>query len=471
MLKKIFLSLTVLFSVNAHSKIEKLTINSDIFDCKGQLTTLFEPESQAALYPASNVVLSFLGQSYLEKLNIFLADLKKINPSRANFIFELAVANENLQFKSGIKIQRSSPSSNLILPEGCTVDIIAGTSFNRQGYQITVDQDKYLKLSDDSKILFWFNLALDIEQTTFALSLVDYRYHEVEIDLILGRNFMACWLSPNCKPQSIGEMHSLALNKDYLLPTIEQDGIVIPVKRNKINFSLDSGLVKSALKVAENFYGAPSASFDSHVNLKGKNYKIRQSYSNEYFVSFNSQGKVHCATIENVEDIFNNRAILWEPSESGSYPLQFPTCWDNEENIIQGELRLQPQELMTLNVAGSNLQLNHFDRLAGNRYYAISFIFHKNLAIKWILRARGTVRFNNQNVLIRGPLKLHQSGDVACMEFAQKTSLRLFDGSRLEIKEEDAGNYLYCFNEKGQFENKYLYYDALKYIEKDLVSF
>ena len=76
-------------------------------------------------------------------------------------------------------------------------------------------------MPDDSKILFWFNLALDIEQSTFALSFVDYRYHEVEIDLILGRNFMACWLSPDCKPQSIREMHLLALNKDYLLPTIE----------------------------------------------------------------------------------------------------------------------------------------------------------------------------------------------------------------------------------------------------------
>lgn len=471
MLKKMFFCLIFLFSVNAHSKIEKLTINSDLFECKGQLTTLFEPESQASLYPATNVVLPFQGHSYLEKLTIFLADIKKINPSRANFIFELAVTNENIQFKSGIKIQRSSPSSNLILPEGCTVEIIAGTSFNRQGYQIIIDQDKYLKLSDDSKILFWFNLALDIEQSTFALSLVDYRYHEVEIDLILGRNFMACWLSPDCKPQSVREMHSLAFNKDYLLPTIEQDGIVIPVKRNKINFSPETGLIKSALKVAENFYGAPSASFDSHVLLKGKNYKIRQSYSSEYFVSFNSQGKIQCATIENVEGIFNDRAILWESSENGSYPLQFPMCWNNEGNIIQAELRLQPQELMTLNIAGSKLQLNHFDRLAGHRYFAVSFIFYQNLTIKWIFRARGLVQFNNQAVLVKGPLKLHPSGEVACMEFAQRTSLRLTDGSRLEIKDEDVGKYLYCFNEKGLFENKYLYYDALIYIKKDLVSF
>ena len=459
---KTFILLTILTaSLQAFSKVEKLTFNLDYFKCAQSTHSLYKIESRAGVYSSAKVDLDLLGENFNVKMQNLLNDLKKISPARARFIEELSSNNENVQFKKSIKILRSSPPSNLLLPDGCEVNIAAATTLTRSPYNIIIDQDAYDRFDDDDKIYFWFNLALDIEQASFALGKVDYRFNEVEVDLTRARNFMSCWFSSECKPSTPQALHKIAIKKEYSLPVLEQGGVVMPVD-NSLVFFENSGLIKSAKKVAETFWGSPSESYNSKAQVKSKTYPVEQIVQQGAFIGFNQRGELRCAPLINVEETFQKTKTFWNYSDRGAYPVSFPLCWNDDGQLTQGELKLDKDQSMKINVAGGTLELNHYDRLGDGLDYRIGFAFYDPQNIKWIFRTQGSIVFNNQMIEINGPLKLYPSGVVACARFSKKMSLKLKNGSRLEISEEEAKKDLFCFTPDGNFEKKYLYYDAIR---------
>ncbi len=467
MVKLLLFFVLVSSSVEAFSKVEKLTFNTDYFNCTQDIHTLFNIESKAGIYSAPNVDLALRGESLEQKMQNLLLELKKISPARARFIEELSARNQNVQFKKSIKILRSSPPSNLLLPEGCEVGIAAAITLSRalpgNFYTIVIDQDAYERFADEDKIYFWLTLAFDIEQASFALGRVDFRYNEVEIDLTRSRNFMACWFSSTSRPKSVASLHKIALKKEYSLPVLEQDGVVL-LADTPIAFFEDTGLVKTAKKIALPFWGSPSEAFDSFARIKNKSYPIKQLSEQKNFLGFSKNGNLRCAPLLDVEAQFQNLKTIWSYSENGAYPVSFPLCWDEEGNITQGELRLEKDQSMKIPVAGSLLELNHYDPLSDGQYFGISFAFYDPQTIKWIFRARGAIKFNKQTIEIDGPLKLHPTGKISCVRFAKKASLIMNDGTRLNISDSEVRNDLFCFSEEGNFVKKYLYYDTIRLI-------
>jgi hypothetical protein len=474
MLKILTIVLTILASFSAFSKVDKLKFNEDIFDCEGKLSLVFDLESRHSLYPASKIDLVLKGNTFALKSNQLINDLGAINPSRAHFIRELIENSLDVSWVKGMKIIRSSPATNLINPKNCEVLPLADITINALHYKIIIDQDRYERLSVDSQVLFWFNVSLDIEQAMFALVNSSFDYSEVEFDLILGRQFMACWLSSDCRPHNVNELHAKALMKDYDLPTLEQDGIIIPTKNNKITFNESTGLITFTKKIAD--FNISNV-FDSYITFHSEKHYVHPIQMNDHFIKFNNEGNTVCAPIAigarsiGLEGIFSNHKVRWETSREGSYPLKFPLCWDDEENILQGQIQLHPDEKFEISLWGQSFNLNYYNPLYGGEYYGLSVILYQDKLIDWLFHFKGEILFNHQTVSIDGPLKLDRFNDPQCFRFAEKMKLKLKDGSTLVVNQDNVKQDLYCFKENGSLDKIHYYFNIARLIEEDLTRF
>ncbi len=468
----------ILFMQSAYAVRSPISYNLDIFRCGKSYKTLFEVENALRLYQAENVDLKIQNiATFADALREVSKNLNNYMPARVKFIEELlSSSNENVFFKSGQKIVRSSPESNLVLPDGCEVLPIASIEIDYFKYKVVINQDIFEELSIEGRIYLVINLALDIEQGIFKfMSANDSR--DVEINQVQGREFLACWFSSQCRPKSLGEFHSLVRKSPYNFLILEQDGILIPnFAYNKISFDENTGLVKSTLNIVHS-YIQDSTAYRSTAQINGEKYPVLV----DNFIKFNQDGKVQCANlvrdfifeerIELPKTQFFGRIIEWEGLSNSGYILNFPFCVNGKGQVKQGGITFSDTTPFRIKIGENTFNINTYDPLAENAQAGL--IFYDDYKVNWIVSVHETVLFNSQKISIDGHIKFYPTGKIECFSAKKSVKLRTPDQKIINIMVDPNKNRsdLFCFSEEGNLKKTYPEFESTNVFRSSLEKF
>lgn len=480
-MKTLILIVLLVTSATAFSKTRELIFNQDVFKCGQNFTTLYSLENAQQIYLATGSE-QYIHKNINASLNALIEDLKIISPARAAFLKEISDNNNrNVQKRSDIQIMRSTPASNLILPEGCLIESIASIKATLKGYAITINSRIYDSLSVSEQLYFWLNLSLDLENALVVQSQAFFENDDYKINMVQGREFMACWMDLGCRPKNVSEMHKLALNKIYSLPFMEQDKILIPINYNKYSF-YESGLIRSAKDIV---YPGLNEKFNSNFIFQGETYYLSPSMEprDDLFIKFNSLGRIMCAPYgESDIDVgvgvkgpiikdFKGKKVHWEYSIDTLGHLNFPLCWNDQYQITQGGFNLKPTEKFEVKLTSGIINLNTHMQGSGS-YHSVGVTLHENEALEWVSRAIGEIELLGQKISIEGPIKFFANGKPQCVQFSKSVNLKLSGGKTLAINlKPGLRSDLHCFKADGSLDKVYGQYELFKLMQLDIEKF
>ena len=221
----------LIFGVLAtEARPKDISVNQDVFVCPNEVRAL--PIAEFQIINGKKIGLTEKLKTKEDLVHWVNDELNQFTASRARLFNRIAQNfGGQISYKKNIQIQRVSFPSQLVLPKSCEVQPIAiftlaVDSINKP-FSAIVNQDLFDRLSPEDQVIVLWGIALDVEQTTFAMNVMrndltaDFEFNQVR-----ARQFIQCWLDPDCKPKTAAEFNTMSrnLNLDYY----EQQEVLIP---------------------------------------------------------------------------------------------------------------------------------------------------------------------------------------------------------------------------------------------------
>lgn len=451
----------------------ELKANQDVFVCQDQVKTL--PLEEYKLIAQKEIALGAEMTSLSKALDSIQQNLNHFTSSRARMLNLIQKdLHQNIVFQKGIVLQRVSPSSQLLVPDGCRVEPLLTLTVPRlnavQSFSAIVNEDLFLQMSIESQAISLWVLALDIEQLFFGIERLNREFDfEFDFDQLRSRQFIQCWLDSDCKPQSLAKFHEFT--KNLKLDYFEQDHILIPKNSPVWN---SKGLIarsKKTVQVVSSDLQNVLQSFVQHGDKKYFIPGIGEGQPHD-LVAFNSSGEARCANLKNVyqEGIFSG---LWRSASGGdAFPFSFPLCWNDDFQMIQGYFPVSWEENFEFEINGSRLKF-YKDKLAGSPDQGGMIIRRMNKKIKWLSSVKGLVRFGQNGELpVNGYIKYRDDDSAECAQIGKDLNIKSVSGRdfmfRLNNRETD---FLICFTSSGLYEKSISRLEFNQFMVKELVPF
>jgi hypothetical protein len=438
------------FCFNAFASID-IKFNHDVFKC-----------GEVVKHPVSfEAPAEFLQNSKIDipedKIQNAITLLKKISPERGRVLENLIADKTNIKFIKNVDIQRSSPISVLMMPEGCSLGILTQVKMNIYKYEILISANLYERMQPRDQIFFWLHLLHDMEQ---SLQIMNKNIDQ--FDQIQAKEFIACMFSSGCRPLSLKDMHKLAKTRLYGLSFLEQDGLLIDARLSVLFYP--NGLIKQYESI---FYlrDIPEAMtlFKTQITILGK--IAKKSYGpmvNKKWNVFTEEGKLKCANVA-LDDQIKFKKFGANSVWISDY--LFPLCWNERGEVTQGHLWedfSQPffykendhQIKMAPPVYDNNPNGDSID----NDSTGSSFVFYPDGKPNFMFNVRGKVRHLGKDFEISEFVQFYPSGRVKCTKFK---SVIKFGSVNYDP---DSSKPIVCFDEAGavsKLYEKFEFYDLI----------